>query len=123
VGDDTRFILSITTRPAFEDTTGRERSYRLEAALGPAAIADWTFSENGNKPQKPDGVMVVLRRDSVIECKIPLAALDASQGTLLGVRFSVRRGQLPLDTLPPDGLIELQVVPQEDLTAVAYAKP
>ena len=122
-GEDARFLLTITTRPAFEDTTGRERSYRLEAALEPAAIGEWSFSENGNKPQKPDGVLVVLRRESVIECRIPLATLDAQQGTLLGVRFSVRRGQLPLDTLPQDGLIELQVVPQEDLTAVAYAKP
>ena len=122
-GDDTRFLLAITTRPAFEDTTGRERSYRLEAALAPAGITDWSFSENGNKPQKPDGVTVVLRRESVIECRIPLATLDAHQGTVLGVRFSVRRGQLSLDTLPEDGLIELQVVPQEDLSAVAYAKP
>src|SRR5215468_471759 len=122
-GDDTRFLLAITTRPAFEDTTGRERSYRLEAALAPSGITDWSFSENGNQPQKPDGVTVVLRRESVIECRIPLATLDAHQGTVLGVRFSVRRGQLSLDTLPQDGLIELQVVPQEDLSAVAYAKP
>ena len=42
---------------------------------------------------------------------------------MLGVRFALFRGLMPLETLPREGSIELQVVPEEDLSSVAYAKP
>ena len=54
---------------------------------------------------------------------LPLQVLGASLGTLLRIRFSLWRGQLPLDALPQEGSIELQVVPEDDLGTLAYAKP
>lgn len=100
-----------------------ERNYKMEATLGPSGIQDWNFSQNGSGPDKPKGVKFALRREMVFECQIPLALLNARPGALLRVRFSLWRGQLPLDSLPQEGAIEVQVISEEDLSAVAYAKP
>jgi len=122
-GKDTRLVLIVNLQSAFAASTARERIYRLEALVEAASIPGWTLRENGNEPQKPEGVMVTLRRESVFECRIPLACLNAAHGDLLRIRFALFRGQLPLDNLPREGPIELQVVPEEDLSSVAYAKP
>jgi hypothetical protein len=39
------------------------------------------------------------------------------------VRFSLWRGQLPLDALPQEGAIEIQIASEDALGALAYAKP
>jgi alpha-amylase/alpha-mannosidase (GH57 family) len=117
--DDSRLVLSIKALHA-RDT---EHNYKLEVSLGAISIAGWSLTENGHGPGKQDGVLVSLRRESVFECRIPLQNLGAQTQTFLRVRFSLWRGQLPVDALPQEGFIEVQVVPEEDLTAVAYAKP
>lgn len=122
-GKDTRLVVSITVRPGSGDSNSNERAWRLEAALQETSVGDWSLRENGHEPQKPNGSIVALRRESIFECRIPLAALNADRGSLLFVRFSLFRGQLPLDSLPREGSIELQVVAEEDLASVAYAKP
>lgn len=119
VAQDSRLLLAIKS----QSPVASEQSYKLEASMGAASIQSWTFSENGHNPHKPEGLMVALRRESGFECKIPLQALAAKSDTLLRVRFSVWHGQLPLDALPQDGFIEVRVVPEEDLSVAAYAKP
>jgi hypothetical protein len=49
--------------------------------------------------------------------------LGASEGSLLGVRFTLWRDRLPLDALPREGFIELRVLPENELSALPYAKP
>jgi alpha-amylase/alpha-mannosidase (GH57 family) len=120
---DPRLLASIESESGPGTGAVHKKNYKLEAMLGPSSIEEWNFSENGNRPEKREGISVVLRRDSVVECKIPLEALEAAVGTIIRVRFSVWQGQLPLDALPQEGAIEIQVVPEEDLSAVAYAKP
>lgn len=122
-GPDTRLVLTVTAQPGSENGTGRECAYRLEAVVEATSIAEWTLRENGHEPQKPSGAMVALRRESAFECRIPLDFLHGAHGTLLRVRFALFRGQLPLDALPREGSIELRVVPEEDLSSLAYAKP
>lgn len=118
---DVRLLASIESEgPA---PARNRKNYKLEALLGTSAIEDWNFSENGNQPEKPEGILVVLRRESVVECKIPFTAIGAGLRSVIRVRFSLWRGQLPLDALPQEGAIEVQVVPEDDLSAVAYAKP
>jgi hypothetical protein len=39
------------------------------------------------------------------------------------IRFSLWNDRLPLDALPEEGSIEIQVVPRSDLGKLAYAKP
>ena len=119
VAADSRLVVAIKALYP----TGEERSYKLEASLESAGIRGWIFSENGNGAQKQEGIAVLIRRESTFECKIPLVALDSQLKTRLRIRFFVCRGQLPQDTLPREGFIELQVLPEEDLSAAAYAKP
>ncbi|HLJ25132.1 MAG TPA: glycoside hydrolase family 57 protein [Candidatus Angelobacter sp.] len=120
VTEDSRLVVAIKSLSA--GGAKPERNFKLEASFSATTVQDWTFSENGGR-QKQEEVMVVFRRESILECRIPLLALDAKAGALLRLRFSLWRGQLPLDALPQEGYIEVQVVPEEDLSAVAYAKP
>jgi hypothetical protein len=39
------------------------------------------------------------------------------------VRFSLWKDRLPLDALPQDGAIEVRLLPEDQLAALAYAKP
>ena len=122
-GKDTRLVVSITVRPGVGDNNSGERTWRLEALVGATSVADWSLRENGHDPQKPVDAAITLRRESAFQCRIPLSALNADHGAHLFVRFALFRGQLPLDILPREGSIELQVVAEEDLSSVAYAKP
>ncbi|HEY6349126.1 MAG TPA: glycoside hydrolase family 57 protein [Candidatus Angelobacter sp.] len=122
-GKDTRLVATITSHPALGDGASRERTYRLEAFVDAASISEWTLRENGYEPQKPTGAIVALRKESVFECRVPLASVNATRGMLLQVRFALFHGLTPLEILPREGSIELQVVPEEDLSSVAYAKP
>ena len=116
---DTHLVLTVESTSA----NGAQRSYRLEAWIGGESVQNWTFSENSHAPQKPQKISLGLRRESVFECRIPLELLDASMGASLRIRFSLWRGQLPLDALPQEGSIELQVVAEDELGSMAYAKP
>lgn len=120
---DARVVVTINAASTAAEANCSERTYRLEVGVEAASVTDWALRQNGREPQKPGGAAVVLRRESVLECRIPLDSLNAGAGAQLRLRFALLRGQLPLDTLPKDGFIELQVVAEEDLSAVAYAKP
>jgi hypothetical protein len=117
-----RLVISIESEMSSTGTVKR-KAYKLEIIFDTTSIQDWSFSANGDQPGKPEGVAAVLRRESIVECKVPLAMLEAAEGTSLKVRFSLWQDQLPLDALPQEGAIEVQVVAEEDLSSVAYAKP
>ena len=122
---DTRLVLSIESGP--QSSSGHSRTFRLEAWMNEAGISKWIFVENGNSPPAPDevpnGILVRLRNEQNFECRIPLQALNAPHGALLRVRFSIWRDRLPVDALPQEGSIEVQVVSESHLSALAYAKP
>jgi alpha-amylase/alpha-mannosidase (GH57 family) len=117
-----RLLAGIESETSSGNVKSR-KNHKLEALLGTSAIEDWNFSENGNHSERLEGIQVVLRRESIVEYRIPFAAIGAELGSMIRVRFSLWRGQLPLDALPQEGTIEVQVVPEEDLSAMAYAKP
>ena len=122
---DTRLVLSIESGP--QSSSGHSRTFRLEAWMNGPGISNWIFVENGNSPPAPDGVpngiLVRLRNEQNFECRIPLQALNAPHGALLRVRFSIWRDHLPVDALPQEGSIEVPVVSEGHLSALAYAKP
>src|SRR5436305_9999423 len=109
---ETRVVMTVESG---DPEAGARHAHRLEAFIAAEGIQNWSFTENGHAPQKPEAVSLGVRRESVFECRVPLQVLGASMGTLLRIRFSLWRGQLPLDALPQEGSIELQVVPEEDL--------
>jgi len=61
--------------------------------------------------------------ESIFECQVPLGLLDAADGAMLRVRFSVWRDGLPLDALPQEGAMNIRVASESELSAMPYAKP
>jgi hypothetical protein len=118
-GEDMRLLVTMEAAP---EGIGAS-SYRLEATIAQGRISGWTFAQSGNGQHAfaTDGISVCL--DTIFECQIPLELLGATQGSLLRVRFSLWRDQLPLDALPQEGSIELRVASESELSAVPYAKP
>jgi hypothetical protein len=96
-------------------------AYRLEATIAHGKLTAVSFSEGGRKESNNNGLEAGL--DSIFECKLPLELLGVAEGTTLRVRFSVWRDRLPLDALPQEGAIDVRVVPEDELTALPYAKP
>jgi alpha-amylase/alpha-mannosidase (GH57 family) len=113
---DTRLVVTIET--VGPDGNGNQ-SVRLEADISQGKLHGWKLGENG-QPQEA-GFQVGI--ESIFECQTPLQRLNAALGSRLRVRFSLWRDGLPLDALPQEGAIEVQVAPESELSALPYAKP
>ena len=116
--------------------------YRLEADISGGRVSSWSFAKqnrnaednaaqdgysqiaipktagNGSSPDR--GIEVAM--DSIFECKMPLDLLEVPAESMLGVRFTVLRDRLPVDALPEQGFIELRVIPEDQMSAVPYAR-
>jgi alpha-amylase/alpha-mannosidase (GH57 family) len=104
------------------------RALRLNVNVVESRISSWTISENGD--QLPvDGADVALDRN--FEFRIPLALLYAEPpestadpsspaATRIRLRFSAWQNRLPMDALPVEGWIELQLLPEEELMAMLH---
>jgi len=115
----TRVVISVESMPL--DAALPITSYRLQSDIVEGAVTRWQFCENGIEKQAGPDLRVEM--DAILECQIPLSDLNAEQGTVLRVRFSVWRDHLPLDALPQEGSIEVRAVVESELSAVPYAKP
>ena len=116
---DTRMVVAIEVLNANGDIPAR--ALRLEADVSGGQVRGWKFCENGSEHEQTGSVRVGI--ESIFECQVPLNLLEATQGTMLRVRFSVWRDGLPLDALPQEGAMEVRVAPESELNALAYAKP
>jgi hypothetical protein len=103
------------------------RALRLNVHVSDSKISSWTISDNGDQLSR-DGADVALGRNC--EFKIPLALLYAQPpdstrdpaspaATKIRLRFSVWQNRLPMDALPVEGWVELQLLPEEELMAIA----
>src|SRR5215469_892554 len=119
---DTRLV--VTVEPVSEGQAGT--ICRLEADISDGRLGDWVIIKNGHGKSDSSELAnpsVEVAMEAIFECQIPLSLLGATPGSLLHVRFSVRRGGLPLDSLPKEGSIDMRVVSDSELSAVPYAKP
>ncbi len=112
------------------------RALRLDAAIVNGTLRGWRLFEasgletsgktaggNGQEtvlatPEKPAGVEVALA--TIFEFKLPLALLRARQGDRLSLRYTLWQQGLPVDALPSEGAIRLQIVPEEVLADNIY---
>src|SRR5262249_27226325 len=110
-GTDTH--LAITIEP---ETSGI--TYRLEVDLTSGKAVGWSFTQQERGAAEKaagDGYMAIASNakdisgggqgievalDSILECKVPLQLLKVPKAGLLGVRFTILRDRLPLDSLP-----------------------
>ncbi len=91
----------------------------FEIAIENGKILAVTFSpgEKAKPTAAPDGFEVHLKK--TFEIKLPLAALGAHTGDKLHLRFSLWRDRLPIDALPLEGSLDLQLLPDEELRYIA----
>jgi hypothetical protein len=83
------------------------------------AIAGWRITEGDNEmPVEVPGVAVRLHK--LFEFKLPLGRFATEEGDTLRLRFSLWRDRLPVDALPVEGWIELQLISDEELRSYAY---
>ena len=81
------------------------------AAKGPRKTASGEVVLASSR--NPSGIKVALAR--ILELQIPLAMLAAKQGQKINLRFGLWRQGLPLDALPADGSMELEIASEEQL--------
>jgi alpha-amylase/alpha-mannosidase (GH57 family) len=113
---DTRLVVTIET--VSPDGDGNQ-TVRLEADISQGKLHGWKLGDNG----QPQDASFRVGIESIFECQTPLERLNAAMGARLRVRFSLWRDGLPLDALPQEGAIEVQVAPECELSALPYAKP
>jgi alpha-amylase/alpha-mannosidase (GH57 family) len=115
-----------------ESSAATDRSLRLDVLVEERAIRSWKISQSdqeaglASSEQPRAEIKLVLGRN--FEFKLPLAWLRDSQASpasanpsgRLRLRFSLWQNRLPVDALPLEGWIELQLLSEEDLAALAF---
>ena len=96
----------------------KSRELRLDVGIADRAVKASKLTSGEQDASLQDLAQVRLLK--VFEFKLPLYALDAAQGDRVRLRFSLWRDRLPVDALPVEGWIELQLLPDEELRAAAY---
>ena len=118
VQPNTRLVVSVEATGEALSTT---HAFRLEADISSGNIESFQFGESGDGNAPHPGVLA--RMESIFECQVPLALLDATPNQVLRIRFALWRDRLPLDALPSEGALEVRIVPEDELGALPYAKP
>ena len=94
------------------------RELRLDVSIADRALVSSKLTAGEQGAALTDLAQVRLLK--VFEFRLPLYALDAAPGARVRLRFSLWRDRLPIDALPVEGWIELQLLPDEELRAAAY---
>jgi alpha-amylase/alpha-mannosidase (GH57 family) len=104
------------------DGSRHRRALRLDATVQKGQIQDWKVTADENQllatsPESNPVATLALAKN--FEFKLPLDWLQAESAVQLRLRFSLWRQGLPVDALPLEGWIELQLVSEEELAAMA----
>jgi alpha-amylase/alpha-mannosidase (GH57 family) len=125
---ETDFDLVVNLESWVKDESHPRRVVRLDVRTAAGRMQGWKVTAVGE--EQPLATMGHFSDDAVLafarnfEFKLPLAWLAASQGvsakglpatTTLRLRFSLWQDRLPVDALPVEGWIELQLLREEDL--------
>ena len=121
------FEVVVNVESWAENSNRVRRALRLNVSIADAAISQWSVADNRDTFADKEAATVALVRN--FEFKLPLAWLYAApvraaeQSTpaarKLRLRFSLWQNKLPVDALPVEGWLELQLLPEEELIALA----
>jgi len=112
------FELVVNFERPPRDARQKVRELRLDVTIADRAITASCLTAGDPGSSLKD--LAQVRLLTVFEFRLPLYALDATQGDRVRLRFSLWRDRLPIDALPVEGWIELQLLPEEELQAAAY---
>src|SRR4051812_8411885 len=119
------FEIVVSLESWAEGSSRPRRSLRLNAEAANGKISRWTVADSGESFPHEQATVILARN---FEFKVPLAWLyalprassDSSSpaATKLRLRFSIWQNKLPVDALPVEGWMELQLLPEEELSAL-----
>ena len=105
--------VKISTRIATDIADRKVNTWSITREPAPADAAP-------DAPGAPAATQVHFRMRDSLEIQVPLAALQATLGNKLRLRATMWRDHLPVDALPLEGGIDLDLVPESDLAATGY---
>jgi hypothetical protein len=134
------FDLVVNLESWAADTQRPRRALRLDARVVTGKTLSWQVSSpEEEKPiatseQPSEDVKVALLRNFGFKLPLawllatPVASVAVSAGggattpvaTVLRLRFSIWQNRLPVDALPLEGWIEMRLLSEEDLMALAF---
>jgi alpha-amylase/alpha-mannosidase (GH57 family) len=97
--------------------------YQLVAAVEHGVLTGWELRKDDSglvlaSARDPQEIEVALGK--VLEMKLPMSLLGTEQGDSFNLRFVLYRGRLPVDALPEEGSLEIQVAPEGTLAELSY---
>jgi hypothetical protein len=114
--------LTATLHLALRDGEQTIANLRLEIELLQGEVAGWKLHNVGKaalaSQSKPAGMEVALGK--ILEIKLPMKLVGAEEGHTFNLRFVLYRDRLPIDALPQEGSLEIQVAPEDVLIELAY---
>ena len=126
---DFRIVVNIEAAKSAASGKAATDSYRLQVGTSGGHVQNWVLTNgderrilasysanNGNC--STNGVEVAL--GEIFEMRVPFELIGAQQGSKLRLRFALWRDDLPADSLPLEGWIQLQVVEEEELESNLY---
>jgi alpha-amylase/alpha-mannosidase (GH57 family) len=122
---DGNFQLVVNVESWAEKANQPQRALRLSSQVAGGKLTESSLACN-DELLSLDGALAVVGKD--FEFKLPLSQLYASPiqstadktaapVTRLRLRFSIWQNHLPLDALPVEGWVELQLLPEEEMIA------
>jgi alpha-amylase/alpha-mannosidase (GH57 family) len=105
-------------------------SSRLSIDVVDRKLHGWTLSHgdhksagqqgNGHAPPSPGETAIWIRLGSSLEVQLQLSVLEAEWRGKLRLRVTMWRSRLPIDALPLEGSIDIDLLPEEELSATGY---
>jgi alpha-amylase/alpha-mannosidase (GH57 family) len=116
-------VTMATLHLALRDGELAVSNFRLEAEVAQGRLSGWKLVQDGTRAalasmRQPKGAEVALGK--VLALKLPMELLGAEEGNTFNLRFVLYRDRLPVDALPQEGSLEIQVAPEDVLIEMAY---
>jgi hypothetical protein len=112
----------VTLHLALRDGAQVLGNLRLDVELAQDKINSWKLRKDGNgilaSESEANGVEIGFGK--ILAMKLPMALLGAKEGHTFNLRFVLYRDHLPIDALPQEGSLEIQVAPEDVLAEIAY---
>jgi len=118
------FEIVVNLESWAENAMRARRALRLDVVVKGSQIATWKLSHDNQGLSAEDAAAVLGR---TFEFRIPLSLLYATPlkssspespaASKIRLRFSVWQNRLPIDALPVEGWMELQLLPEHELAA------
>ncbi len=129
---DYRIVVNLEANKPTPAGKPQSNSFRLQVEASGARVHKWVLT-NGDERKKlawhsasngnhsSNGIEVAL--GDIFEMRVPFELLGTEQGSKLRLRFALWRDNLPADSLPLEGWIELYAVAEEELESNIYTFP